>query len=66
MTVADAVKIPNGTTARKLFVQFPELKRRLRTGHLWFASDYVGAAGNVSAQTILQYPERSEHIQKRR
>jgi putative transposase len=30
--VADALK---RTTARKLFVQFPSLRRRLRTGNLW-------------------------------
>ncbi len=64
--VADAVKILKGTTARKLFVRFPKLKKRLWGGHLWSPSYYVGTAGNVSAETIRKYIERSEHMQKRR
>ena len=66
IAVADAVKILKGTTARKLFVQFPALKKRLGGGHLWSPSYYVGTAGNVSADTIRKYIERSEHMQKRR
>jgi putative transposase len=63
---ADAVKILKGTTARKIFVRFPALRRRLRGGHLWSPSYYVGTAGQVSARTIRAYIERSEHMQKRR
>jgi putative transposase len=66
IAVADAVKILKGTTARKLFVRFPKLKKRLWGGHLWSPSYYVGTAGNVSAETIRKYIERSEHMQKRR
>lgn len=65
-SVADAVKILKGTTARKLFVRFPKLKKRLWGGHFWSTSYYVGTAGNVSAETIRKYIERSEHMQKRR
>jgi putative transposase len=66
IAVADAVKILKGTTARKLFVRFPALRRRLRTGHLWSPSYYVDTTGSVSAQTIRNYVERSEHMEKRR
>ena len=66
IAVADAVKILKGTTARKLFVRFPALRRRLRTGHLWSPSYYVDTTGCVSAQTIRNYVERSEHMEKRR
>ena len=65
-SVADAVKILKGSTARKLFVRFPELKKQLWGGHLWSPSYYVGTAGNVSSETIQKYIERTEHIKGRR
>ena len=64
--VSDAVKKLKGTTARKLFLQHPGLKKQLRDGHLWSPSYYVGTAGKVSAETIRQYIERAEHIRGRR
>ena len=60
IAVADAVKTLKGATARRLFVQFPGLRQKLRTGHLWSRSFYVGAVGNVSAETIRTYIERSK------
>ena len=65
-SVADAIKILKGSTARKLFVKFPELKKQLCGGHLWSPSYYVGTAGNVSSETIQKYIERTEHIKGRR
>lgn len=64
--VATAVKLLKGITARQLFVRFPELKQSLWGGHLWSPSYYVGTAGNVSAETIQRYIERTEHIKGRR
>ena len=66
IAVADAVKVLKGVTARRLFQMFPALKKRLWGGHLWSPSYYVGTAGNVSAETIRRYIERSEHVTKRR
>ena len=66
IAVANAIKILKGTTARKLFLEFPQLKNGLWGGHLWSPSYYVGTAGNVSAETIQRYIERSEHIARRR
>ena len=66
IAVADAMKILKGSTARKLFVKFPELKKQLWGGHLWSPSYYVGTAGNVSSETIQKYIERTEHIKGRR
>ncbi len=66
ISVATVIKILKGTMARKLFLQFPELKLKLWDGHLWSPSYYVGTAGNVSAKTIKEYIERSGHIAKRR
>jgi putative transposase len=62
ISVASAIKILKGTSARNLFVQFPELKQKLWGGHLWSPSYYAGTAGNVSAKTIKNYIERVEHI----
>lgn len=64
--VANAVKLLKGITARKLFTLFPELKKILWGGNLWSPSYYVGTAGNVSAETIQRYIERTEHIKGRR
>jgi putative transposase len=66
ISVANAIKILKGTTARKLFLQFPEIKKHLWGGNLWSPSYYAGTAGNVSAETIKKYIERVEHIGGRR
>ena len=66
IAIADAVKIFKGSTARKLFVQFPELRQSLWGGHLWSPSYYVGTAGAISEQTIRQYIERPEHLCSRK
>jgi putative transposase len=66
IAIATVVKILKGTVARKLFLAFPQLKKVLWGGHLWSPSYYVGTAGNVSAETIQRYIERSEHIVRRR
>jgi putative transposase len=54
---ANIVKIMKGATARKLFVTFPELKKKLWKGHLWNPSYYLGTAGDVSKDTIKKYIE---------
>ncbi len=66
VSVATAIKILKGITARKLFLKFPQLKNELWGGHLWSPSYYVGTAGNVSAETIQSYIERNEQIGRRR
>lgn len=54
---ANIVKIIKGATARKLFVAFPQLKRKLWKGHLWNPSYYLGTAGDVSKDMIIKYIE---------
>lgn len=66
ISVSTVIKILKGTTARKLFLAFPSLRSELRNGHLWAPSYYVGTAGNVSAEIIQRYIERSEHVSRRR
>jgi len=40
IAVADAVKVLKGTTARRLFRQFPALREQLRGASLWGASTH--------------------------
>lgn len=66
--VAPALAIQwfKGITAKKLFAEFPRLRRSLYGGHLWAPSFYVGTAGEVSAATVRRYIARAEHIETRR
>lgn len=66
IAVATAVKILKGTMARKLFLAFPQLKKELWGEHLWSPSYYIGTTGNVSADTVQRYIERSVHNRGRR
>jgi putative transposase len=54
------VKILKGVTARRLFMVFPDLKKKLWKGSLWSPSYYVGTAGHVSAETIKRYIEEQK------
>jgi putative transposase len=46
-----------GTTARKLFQRFPEIKKQLWGGALWSRSYYVGSVGDMSVDAVLKYIE---------
>ena len=61
-----AIQWFKGISARTLFAEFPALRAKLRRGHLWAPSFYLGTAGQVSAETIKRYIERTEHIEARR
>ena len=56
----DIVKILKGVTARRLFMDFPDLKKKLWKGSIWSPSYYVGTAGHVSAETIKRYIEEQK------
>lgn len=60
MSVADAVKLLKGISARQLRLMFSELRKRTRSDRLWAPSYYVGTAGHVSAETIRKYIEAQE------
>jgi putative transposase len=66
VSISVALKKLKGITARKLFLEFPNLKEELYNGAFWSPSYYVGTAGNVGAKTIKQYIERTEHLKGRR
>jgi putative transposase len=46
-----------GTTARKVFQHFPEVKKYLWGGAFWSRSYYVGSVGDMSVDTVLKYIE---------
>jgi putative transposase len=46
-----------GTTARRIFQRFPEVKKQLWGGALWSRSYYVGSVGDMSVDTVLKYIE---------
>jgi putative transposase len=46
-----------GTTARKVFQCFPEIKKQLWDGAFWSRSYYVGSVGDMSIDTVLKYIE---------
>ena len=66
IAISEAVKKLKGITARKLLLAFPKLKQQFWKDSLWSPSYYVGTAGNVSAEVIQKYIERTEHIKKRK
>ena len=43
-----------GTTARKVFQCFPEVKKQLWGGAFWSRSYYVGSVGDMSVDTVLK------------
>jgi putative transposase len=54
------IKVLKGVSALQLFKTVPSLKTKMRKGHLWSPSYYVGTAGHVSADTIAKYIKNQE------
>ncbi len=52
---SQVMKLLKGISARKLFQEFPHLKKYLWDGHLWNSSYYVGTAGSVSKTVVQRY-----------
>lgn len=49
------VKMLKGISARKLFLKFPHLKKKLWGGHLWNSSFFIETIGSISEQAIKKY-----------
>lgn len=49
------IKILKGSSARKLFVKHPELKKRLWGGHLWNPSYFVATVSENTEEQIKKY-----------
>ena len=60
LSIATAVKLLKGISARRLRTMFPALRRQTRSDRLWAPSYYVGTAGHVSAETIQRYIESQD------
>ena len=60
LSIANAVKLFKGISARHLRLMYPALRKRTRTDRLWAPSYFVSTAGNVSAETIRRYIESQE------
>ncbi len=57
ISISVLVKWIKGITARKLFVHYPALRKKLYRGHLWNPSFYVGTVGDMSEQVVKKYIE---------
>ena len=60
ISIAVLVKWIKGITARKLFLAYPELKKKLYRGHLWNPSYYAGTVGDMSEDVVRQYIENQK------
>lgn len=58
-SVSQVVKLFKGISARRLFQEFPQLKKRLWGGHLWSRGKFYRSVGNVTADTIKHYIAQS-------
>lgn len=61
LSISYIVKMLKGITARKLFMEFPELKKSLWKGVLWNHSYYVETIGSVSEENIRKYIEKQKN-----
>ncbi len=50
-------KMLKGISARRLLLEFPEIKTKLWKGHLWNSATYTETIGHISENTILKYIE---------
>ena len=60
ISISQVVKSLKGTTARKLFAKFPEIRNVLWKGQLWNHSYYVETIGSVSEDNIRRYIEQQD------
>ena len=59
-TASEIAHTLKGTTARKVFQCFPEIKKQLWGGAFWSRSYYVGSVGDMSVDTVLKYIESGQ------
>ena len=55
--MTNIVKYLKGITGRKMYEEFPEIRRKLWKGELWNHSYYVETIGSVSEENIRGYIE---------
>ena len=57
MSESELIRRIKGRSARKLLMEYPELKRRYWGGHLWAIGYGAWSSGNVTKELINQYLE---------
>lgn len=55
LRLSDAVKVLKGNTARWLFLNHPEIKKKLWSGHLWNPSYFVATVSDRTLEQVEQY-----------
>lgn len=58
--ISDIVKQIKGASSYYLFREFPEIRTKLRKGHLWTPSYFIRATGNVTMGTVRKYIKAQE------
>lgn len=58
--IPSIMKALKGVSARKLFKEYPELKKNLWGGHLWNPSYFVSTVSDVIETDIKDYIRRQE------
>lgn len=56
-TIPNIVKVLKGVSARKLFLKFPQLKKKLWGGHLWNPSYFVATVSDNTESQVKKYIE---------
>lgn len=56
-TIPNIVKVLKGISARKLFLKFPQLKKKLWGGHLWNPSYFVATVSENTEVQVKRYIE---------
>ncbi|ODS43047.1 MAG: hypothetical protein MSIBF_00110 [Candidatus Altiarchaeales archaeon IMC4] len=54
------IRLFKGISARKLFQEFPRIRRRLWGGHFWSRGKFFRSVGNVTADTVKHYIANSQ------
>ena len=61
-SVSDAIRTLKCNSARALLREFPEMRGKFWTGHLWSSGKFYRSIGQVTTETIQHYIARSVHV----
>jgi putative transposase len=61
-SISRVVQVLKSVSARKLFQQFPHLKRRYWGGHLWSRGKFYCSVGAVNSETVRHYILQSQGV----
>ena len=59
-SISTMIKALKGVSARLLFKEYPELKRKLWGGHLWNPSYFVATVSEQTEAQIRQYIQKQK------